>query len=203
MPTSTSYDLVTASSGTIQVPYATSSPGVWTRGQTATYTFEFPRTYTFPSDYTVSGTESYENVVIPAGVTVTIPSGATLNVDSIIVNGTLTNNGTLNTASGMLADFNEFVEWAGSYTTLEMLNGVERYRVQIPASAGIESLVVGIEPNQDLQDRDVVGVWGLVDSITNERNQALSTNRYSVDVNVLAPYGEYADVSSVETDLLV
>jgi len=203
--TDPSFDLITKSSGALQLPYNVANPTIWTRGQTATFTFEFGDSVTtqFNSDYTIQGTESFGTVIVPSGVTLTIPSGTTLNVDSIVVNGTLDEQGTLNSANGSLFSLNEFVEWGGSYTTQTMLNSVEKYRLQIPDSVGIDSLVVGVEPSQELQDRGIVGVWGLVDRVRNERNQALTTNRYGVEITVLAPIDEYATVSDVETDLLI
>lgn len=201
----TSYNIRTKSSGELQIPFNTGSPNNWTRGETATFTFEFEAEQTFASDYTVPAgeTQTFESLYVPEGVTLTIESGATVEVDSIIVDGTVTGDGQLITDSGMLTDLVEYAEWGGSWSTMTMLNNVVKYRTQIPSSAGIDSLVWGIEPNQDLQDRNVVGVWGLVESINNERNQPLTTNRYSVDVTVLAPLDEYATISDVESDLVI
>jgi len=103
------------------------------------------------------------------------------------------------------ADFGTFEDYerhAGAYSPMQVLSNDRKYREQFESPA-IDSLVWGIRPSSDLQNRNVVGVWGLVDSITNERPQSLSTNRYSVSVFVLARYSEYADHASVEADLLV
>lgn len=201
------YDIRTSSSGVFTVPWNTAAPNGWTVGETATFTFEFPdfsEDLTVTDTYVVSGVESYGTITVQAGATLTIPSGTVLQGTTLDTDGTINQDGTL-TINGSLTNttFTQFVEWAGSYTTLEMLDNSVKYRMQLPTDAGVESLLWGITPNSDLTDRNVVGVWGLVESIQNERNQALSTNRYTVEVTVLAELSEYATAGAVETDLVI
>lgn len=98
--------------------------------------------------------------------------------------------------------FEDYARHAGNYSTLDTLANDQKYTEQFE-SAVVDSLLWGIQPSTDLQSKNVVGVWGLVDSVTNERPQSLSTNRYSVDVFVLAPYSQYMDHAAVESDLLI
>lgn len=204
----TRYTIKTKSFGEFVVEFNTASPNNWTRNETATFTFEFPTfhttdTLTVSTTYTASGIETYQSVTVESGATLTIPSGVVVYTETADIQGTVTGDGTLSVRDTLDTAVNEFMEWAGSFAPMEMLNNVVRYRTQVPDAQPIESLVWGIEPAQELQDRNVVGVWGLVDSIDNERNQALSINRYSVDVTVLAPLDEYASISDVETDLVI
>lgn len=205
--TNTSYKVVTKSGGEFFVPYNTADPNNWTRGETATFEIEFP---TFHDDlvvsdsYTVGGVEAYDSITVESGGTLTILDGAILQTRAIDNNGTIDNNGSLiNNGEDFAAKFNDYVDFAGKYATNDMLNGVTKYRTQIPSSASIASLAWGIEPNQSLQDDNIVGVWGLVDAIQNARNRMPTINRYQVDVLVLAEYSEYSDHSALETDLKI
>lgn len=204
--TDTSYTIQTESFPDIVVPYANSDPNNWTRGESASFTFEFPtfhNSLTVSDSYTSSGEEYYDLVTVEAGATLTIPAGSIVYANDADIQGTLTGDGLLSLKYDFAAAFNNFAEWAGSWATMETLNNVVKYRTQLPSDAGVESLVWGIEPAQDLQTRNVVGVWGLVENIDNQRNQPLSTNRYQVDVTVLAPFDEYATINDVETDLVI
>jgi hypothetical protein len=151
----------------------------------------------------VGNVEGYDVVTVEDGATLTVPEGSLLQATEVTGPGTVTGEGAIQITGDLDAAFNEYAEWAGSYATLEMLNSQVKYRIQIPDDAGIDSLVWGITPNTELADRNVVGVWGLVENIQNERNQALSINRYAVDVTVLAPINDYATISDVETDLVI
>lgn len=202
----TYYDIRTKSNGTISVPFNTGDPNNWTRGESASFTFELP---TFDGDltvsgtYTVSGVESYGSITVESGATLTIPSGTVLQGETLTNNGTIDQDGTLTINDATTETLNKYVEWAGSWATMEMLNNVVKYRTQLPDAEPVDSLVWGIEPNSDLQGENVVGVWGLVESIDNQRNQPLTTNRYQIDVTVLAPLDEYADIDAVESDLVI
>jgi hypothetical protein len=204
----TTYTIQTKSFADITTQYNAVGPNNWTRNETATFTFEFKNSYsedtlTVTSTHTASGVETYQSVTVESGATLTIPDGSAIETETADIQGTVTGDGLLSIEVDFNTAFTNFAEWAGSWATLEMLNNVVKYRTQIPDDAGIDSLVWGIEPNQDLTDRNVVGVWGLVESINNERNQALSINRYTVDVTVLAPLDEYETIADVEADLVI
>lgn len=100
---------------------------------------------------------------------------------------------------GTLRNYDEF---GGKYTTFETLDSTIPYREFIQTKT-ISSLVVGIEPEQSLKDRDVTGIWGIIDTVTDSRNNALSINRINLDVTILAPYTDYADHTAIETALKI
>lgn len=64
-------------------------------------------------------------------------------------------------------------------------------------------MLLGIEPSSDLKNKEVEGIWGLVDSIEDVRNPSLNTFRFALNIFVLGQYSDYADVSDVETNLEV
>lgn len=92
---------------------------------------------------------------------------------------------------------------SGAYTTTETLSSDVKFRQFIPSSAAIDSLVVGVEPDSDLSDYDVTGVWGLVDEIEDSRNPVLDEPVFGFGVTILASFDDYGTVSAVETDLEV
>jgi hypothetical protein len=201
----TSYTIRTKSSGEVRFSYNAGEPNNWTRGETASFAFELIGDDTLTADLTVQDGETieYGSLTIQSGVTLTIESGGTVEATRIINNGTIVNNGTLINDFGTIESFNTFADYAGSYATQTMLNSTVKYRNQLPDDEPIDSLIWGIEPSQDLQDKNVIGVWGIVDAIQNNRNQALTTKRYQVDVTVLAPYSDYGSISDVEDDLVI
>jgi len=95
----------------------------------------------------------------------------------------------------------DYDDYAGSYAPIELLNGNEKYRDHIPESGSIESLLVGIEPSSDLKNKDISGVWGVIDDISDSRNAALSTVQVELSVRVLARFAEYADHTTAESTL--
>jgi hypothetical protein len=200
------YDIQTKAFNTFTVEFNSGNPNNFTVGETASFTFEFPTFHndlTISTDTTLGGVNGYGVVTVESGATLTLPDGALLQATQVTGGGTVTGAGAIQITGDLDAAFNEYMQWAGSWATLEMLNNVVKYRMQFPDSAAIDSLVWGITPNTELADRNVVGVWGLVENIDNERNQSLTTNRYSVDVTVLAPINDYATISDVETELVI
>lgn len=98
---------------------------------------------------------------------------------------------------------NAFIEWANQYNTLTMIDGTRKYMDRTPASAVIDTPLIGIEPDAGLQSQGVNGVWGLVETFEDARDATLSQGRYNVSVFVLAEYGDYVDHGAVETDLQI
>jgi len=94
-------------------------------------------------------------------------------------------------------------DYAGQYAPIPSVNGVQNYLSQLPSRATVNSLLVGIEPDSDLQNQGINGVWGLVDRGADERNQPLSNHAYTLEVRVLSEYSEYADHNAVQSDLEV
>lgn len=157
---------------------------------------------TLSNDYTVSGTESYKSITIPAGTTLTVPDGAVLAGQRITVNGTLDNDGTVAIYDGIgtLLDYDEY---SGNYKVTEMLNGILKYDDTVPNSAPIENLLIGIEPAPDLQASNIPGVWGLIENVEDTRNAALSNEQMTLTVRVLARFDEYDSISDVQAALEV
>lgn len=204
--TATHYIINTKDFDEIVAKFNTAGINNWQIGETSRFTFELPdfaANKTFSSDHTVVDVEGYNDVTIESGVTVTVASGAILQADTITVNGTLVNNGTVYTTSGTANALVDYIEWAGSYSTVETLDNSIRYKTQLPSNAGISSLVWGIEPADNLQNKDVQGVWALVEGVQNTRNQPLTTNRYTFDLRVLDTFSSYSSLSDVENSLLI
>lgn len=190
----------------IIVVYVTSDPVLPTRGETVSFTVELdpPPAAVIDSDTTVaaSETKSFPALTVD-GATLTINGEVEASNVEVINGGEIIVDGTLRISSGPRDVLNELGEWAGSFATLETINNVLRYRSQLPPEAGIESLVVGIEPPESLQDKNVVGAWGLIDSIQDQRDATLSTNRYRITIRVLAPFGAYPAITDVEDTLKI
>jgi len=64
-----------------------------------------------------------------------------------------------------------------------------------------DSLVFEIKPSSDLQAKDVEPIWGIVDSITDQRNNPLNNIQYELTVTVLAFGSEYSSHTDIEADL--
>jgi hypothetical protein len=190
----------------ITVAFVTSDPVLPTRGDTLSYVVELdppPRTV-IDTDTTIgsSETKSYPGLIVD-GATLTIDGEVEASDVEVINGGEIVVNGTLRITTGPRDALNELGEWAGSYATLETIQNVVRYRSQLPPEAGIESLAVGVEPPDGLQDRNVVGAWGLIDAVEDQRGRTFATNRYRITVRVLAPYPAYQDIDDLEADLKI
>jgi len=200
----TQYTIHTKSNGELHIPFNTGDPNNWTRGERHSFTFEFPAfldSLTVSEDYTIGSVEGYTSVTVESEATLTIKPGGVLHATAIENNGEIDNNGLIANDDTTDRLLDVWMEYAGSYTTQTTLNNTERYTLQIPTNLVIDTLVVGIEPSQELKDNGVVGIWGLIDRVQNNRNAPLTTNRYQLSVYGLAPFDEYADVSAVENDL--
>jgi len=179
------------STDTIYADYAQHSLGDTpiTRGETASFEFHFQDPATEP-------------LVVPSGTTYTIPAGTTEIWPSVDVQGTLDVQGSLILTEGDdFVDLRSLSEHAGSYSPLPSIQNEYKIRQQKPSTA--PSLIVGIEPSQDLKDEDVPGVWGVVDAGTDTRENTYSEYVFSLDVTVLNTLDEYADQDSAETSLAV
>jgi len=94
------------------------------------------------------------------------------------------------------ASFQQYADYAGAFVLHRGVDGDVRYTSRLPTSADVDSLLLGIEPNSDLKNRDVTGVWGVVDSGSDERDNALANYEYAIDLTVLAEFAKYADHAS-------
>lgn len=153
--------------------------------------------------HTVSGgdTETY-NRVLNYG-TLTVETNATLNTNLRIEarDGTTTNNGTINVNSGggfsILDQYRVFADRAAYW---EGINGTPRWRPQLPSNPYIQSPMLGFEPNDELKDRGVTGVWGVVTGGSDERNSPLTNYQLALDVFVLATFLEYGSRTDLNND---
>lgn len=154
--------------------------------------------------HTVSGgdTEDYNRVLNYGSLTV--ESNATLNTNLRIEDrgGSTTNNGTINVNSGGgFSILDQYREFAGQAVTGTGFDGQPYWRPQTRSNPFIQSLLLGFEPNDELKDRGVTGVWGVVTGGSDERNTVLSNYQLRLDVFVLASYLDYADRQAVNNDL--
>jgi hypothetical protein len=90
---------------------------------------------------------------------------------------------------------------AGSYALQGTNKNTQRYKERLPSGANINSLVIGLEPDTELQNDDIVGKWGLISDVADSRSQALTNPVATIEIDVLADYSEYADVTAVQNDL--
>jgi hypothetical protein len=153
-----------------------------------------------------------------------VPAGTVQVWDDITVDGTLTVNGLLvvygtldsvdgtvnvvdgtinNLSSNPATELLSYDRHAGSYSLTETLNNTQRYKERLPTNANINSLVVGLEPATDIQHRSVIGKWGLISNVIDNRTRAFTNDVVSLEIDILADYAEYADVNSVQTVLAI
>ena len=208
----THFKIETKSNGLIVANFATNdvnSLNNITKGESATFRFDFndkgtDLTVASGETYTVETNtiEAYNSIVVDGTLTV----NGTLFGNDLTVNGTVNNNGTIDINEGQVIDYDtllDYDEYAGKYTRLETFDAAQPYREFIDTTDFLDSLVFGIEPEPTLQNEDIPGVWGLVSGIEDSRNNPLSVNRFTITVDILATYNEYADHASLETALKV
>jgi len=177
------------------------------RGETATYEFvniQTKLTVKSGTTYVVeSGTTEQIDIVVVDGGTLDI--NGTLQADYVNVkSGTIDNDGTLDINEKYAFEVEEiqnYSPFSGKYVINETLGSKQQYSEFIPSTAQIDTLLLGIEPLQDLKDKTVEGYWGLINTITDDRNTPLSNSRITLDIDVLATYEEYSDHTAVEADL--
>ena len=212
------YKLHTKSNGTLTANHVESPPSnlnTTTHGGSTTITCHF------------SGGPSGEELTIPSGDTYTIPAGTTEQYASVTVAGVLVVEGTLlvdwsvttestgtitQTDTGTITQtaavgdrevLMGYDRHAGSYTINGTLNNQQRYRLTIPDNANINSLLIGVEPSEELKNRGIRGFWGLLRNVVDGRTPALTHPVIELEVDILAAFSEYADISSVEAALEV
>jgi len=177
-----------------------------TRGDTATLrVFETEERFIVLEDATVTAGET------KTATATVIDEGATLTVDGTletgrlaIPDGTLDNNSTV-TITGETGgmDLLTYADRAGGFATPETLDSTVTFREFLPEGGGVTSLLVGVEPDNSLQEQDIPGIWGLVESVRDTRRPALNRDEIEAQIRVLARYGEYTDHAAVRDDLEV
>jgi len=178
-----------------------------TRGGTATLRLLNPsdalvvrsgETHTVPT----GETETFDRVIIETNATLTVDG--TLEVFEFLNNdGTVDNNGVITFTDGEKEDLLKYQPFAGKFTVTETLASEQTFRERLPDDAEVSSLLVRFVPDTDLQDRQIGGVYGLIDGVTDSRPAALSQDEIEVTVRVLANSGEYSSLTDAENDLAV
>jgi hypothetical protein len=201
------YKIHTKSQGTITAEANLDSPNAQVVGQTDRYEFWLQsyydsKLYQEETTITSSETVSYGEIIVESGVTLTV--NGTIKTHNLTVNGDVIVNGTIiviEDGDNELSKLLKYAEWAGKYDTKKMLNGTLKYSDRIPSAEVLESLVVGIEPATELQNKDVKGVWGLIDSIEDNRNAVLTPNRIIISLTNLGEFEDYKNVEDIENTL--
>lgn len=104
---------------------------------------------------------------------------------------------TFDVSTSVFQTLQQYDTLAGAYRTTETLTG-NLYYSETLSSNNIDSLAIGVEPDANLQNDNINGVWALIDNVTDERNRALSTSRITLDLTVIAPFDNYADHTELE-----
>lgn len=158
----------------------------------------------------------FSPAIVPSGETLTVYG--TFETQALTVNGTVTGDGDVNIQdfdrppTNGVVDVNEkyaiglddaqaYGPYTGDYTISETQLSTQKYHERITPDANIDTLLVGVEPDTDLQQKNIRGYWGLIDNITDNRTQALSNVRVTLSIDVLAPYDEYSDHTAVQNEL--
>lgn len=179
-----------------------------TRGERTTIQFKVPPptsslTVSGGDTYTVSSGTAEQYTSVDNDGTLNIEDNATLVVeDSIDNDGTIDNDGVIKVGTNFLGVLRDYDAHAGSYSTRDSLSNTVRYREQIPDNpSNINNLIVGIEPDSELQDNGIDGVWGLIDNVSDTRTRALTNDSVEVELTILATWSEYANTTAVQNNL--
>lgn len=199
-----SWEIHTKNRGTLQISGVTGDLNSITQGEQTS--FQFRTVGDSPADGSydllVLSDESYTvgANTIEEYTQVTVRENGSLTVEE---DGELIVSDGENLPSGKEAwrRIKEHTKHAGTYSINETLNDTQKYNERVPTDAKAESIVIGVEPSDSLKNKDVTGVWGIIDSGTDERNNPLTNYEFSVQVTILAEYADYADHDAVEADL--
>lgn len=144
--------------------------------------------------------ETYDEVTVAADTKLVVDG--ILQAKKITVDGEIEVNGTIRTIADRGFELlRQFDDYGGKYATIETLSSKTAYKDQRPNDHPIKTQAVGIEPSPKLKERNVIGLWALIDGVEDVRPRALSDTRVAVDVTILAEYGEYNNHSELEAEL--
>jgi len=94
------------------------------------------------------------------------------------------------------ADIKAYGDYAGDYTDYEAFDNTYKYQLHVPSNASVGSLLFGIEPSSDLQSKDVTGIWGLIDDLSDGRPAPLNRTTVELSMFVVAGYADYSTHSN-------
>lgn len=204
------YDIHTSGSGLIRCKFVSGDLHNLTRGETTSFQFWLPNR---GDDLVVSGSYTVESGTTELYDTITVESSGTLTVNGFLQGNSINTEtgGTVNVDGGQLnilagtgfTTIQNLADFAGGFAAQTLLDSTRKFREQIPSTADVDSILVGIEPSDMLKNKDVTGIWGLVDSGTDVRNPALNTNTFELEIFVVAEYSEYSDHTAVNNNLSV
>lgn len=164
----------------------------------------FTRGSTIPLRFWFDHDKSDEWLIVEDGESFNVPDGDTVTRYRARASGsgsiTVQDSGSLvidETGFNLLL---EYVGWADAAAYGQGLDHRPYYREQHPES-DVTSIVLGVEPSQDLRERGVRGFWGVLTSGSDERNSALTNYQLGLEFYALAYYTEYETRLDLENDL--
>lgn len=93
----------------------------------------------------------------------------------------------------------QFLDYAGSATVKQAMNGKPHYVERLPADAPVDSLVVAVEPGPGLEATN--GFWGVVMGGDDSTRFVRDMAALQIDFKVLAERDDYLTRSDIEADL--
>jgi len=200
------YSTIHTENSTIIAEFTTGDLPNYTRGETTSYEFWYVTAdddLTVTDSVTVEADETtfFDDVVVESGATLTV--NGLLQADNINVKegGQINGTGTVNTYGSLIHILADYADFAGGYTTSTTLNSKIRFKEQTPNDMTADSILLGVEPSPKLKSKGINGVWGLVSGGDDPRGPALTTERFTLEVEVLAEYSEYQDHAAIRNDL--
>lgn len=192
--TATDWTITTKSNGDITAEALTADWPTVTRGSRARLRLWF------------DNPDSEGSLIVESGESHTVPSGTTETYRRIRLEDTATvtleDNANLRQEPGGAYTLLQYLDYADAAAYGTGINNQPWFHNQLPASYGdVQSLVLAFEPNGDLKDRSVTGLWGIVTGGSDARNATLTNWQIELDVFVLAERDEYATHSDIESDL--
>ena len=193
----TTWTITTKSNGDITADALTADWPTVTRGSQARLRLWF------------DNPDSEGSLIVEDGESVTVSSDTTVRRVRVEDNGTLTvaDGVTLTVDEGGLYSLLQYLDYADAAAYgADTIDHRPWFREQLPTKASqsptnITSLILAFEPNGELKDRSVTGLWGLVTGGTDARNATLTNWQIELDVFVLAEREEYATHSDIESAL--
>lgn len=144
-------------------------------------------TVRFRLDNSTAGTHT---LYVPSGETHTVDAGTVETYTDTVVDGTLQIDGEIRRTGGF--NFGSFIQWGGAASRGLDKDALPYYREGLPTRAGgIDSLVLGFEPNTDLREAVVPGFWGLLTGGGDRTNPTFTNREVEFRVFVLGRWRDW------------